>query len=80
MATHMKRVGKQSHGFLESAAEAIGSTLGSLALKTGLATPEPAKVVRQPAVRPRAKTTPARKTAPSAVKTAAAKRVLRKSA
>ncbi len=44
MAKSMKRVGgKQpphTEGFLESAAQAIGSTLGSIAAKTGFAKPE----------------------------------------
>jgi hypothetical protein len=83
MATHTKRVGKkqaaQEVGFLESAAQAIGSTLGTIALKTGLATPEPPEAVKKPAARLRARKTPARKTPPRAVKAAVAKRVPRKS-
>jgi hypothetical protein len=75
MPTHMKRVGKKrthrTEGLLESAAQAIGSTLGAIALKTGLASPTRVRAVKK---------SPARKTAPKSVKVAAAKRVPRKSA
>jgi len=51
----------KAEGFLESAAQAIGSTLGTIALKTGIAKPSPTPKARahrrgKPAVGRAAKT------------------------
>jgi hypothetical protein len=58
-----------AEGFLESAAQAIGSTLGSIALKTGLAKSEPQPKTmparnrtKKPAARPQRATSAVRKT------------------
>ncbi len=77
MATHTKRVAKKQTppGFLQSAAEAIGSTLGSLAVKTGLVSPaEPATNETSPA-HPEVKKTSVRNVKKTSARTAASRTV-----
>ncbi len=60
-----KKISPQATPFLKTAAEAIGTALGKLAVKTGVATPAPARKKR--------------KKAPVATKKKAAKKAVKKS-
>jgi hypothetical protein len=70
MATRKAKIAKQTDSALTSAAEAVGTALGRLALKVGLATPAPKKKTKRKA----APKKPASGSAPARTKKATAKK------
>jgi len=66
-----KKTSPQAKPFLETAAEAIGSALGKIAVKTGVATPAvaPKKRAKAPSVTKKTVASPRKKVAKKAART-----------
>lgn len=69
-----KKVSSKESPFLKTAAEAIGTTLGKLALKTGVVTPPAKSVTKRPKAAPKKRAVASKKVGATSTAKKAAKK------